>query len=223
MIEATLRGLQLLPASGGVLPESARPGGVARTLQIQPPADSVRYDVHVHVQRHTCKGTHTKTHRHTSSCTHASVVHAHPGAKSKRIVREPVESNVIVRECATSKIIARECVESKRKGGRLLAGGPGPRRGQNGAMAFGVARLTLRGAKGVQRKGVWTSVDMRVWTCKELRVNRDQTSCYLRPPFLGTPWVPFRLVFFVLCAGPEARHQASDKKGDGKRGTAPFY
>ena len=50
----------------------------------------------------------------------------------------------------------------------------------------------LRGAKGGPRKGVWTSVDMRVWTCKESRVKHDQTRCYLRPPFLGTPFVPSR-------------------------------
>ena len=50
----------------------------------------------------------------------------------------------------------------------------------------------LRGNKGVSRKGVWTSVNMMVWTCKELRVKHDQSSCYLRPPFLGTPLVPSR-------------------------------
>ena len=33
---------------------------------------------------------------------------------------------------------------------------------------------------------------MRVWTCKELRVKPNQISCYLRPPFLGTPLVPSR-------------------------------
>ena len=35
---------------------------------------------------------------------------------------------------------------------------------------------------------------MRVWICKELRVNHNQTRCYLRPPFLGTPLVPPKLV-----------------------------
>ena len=40
----------------------------------------------------------------------------------------------------------------------------------------------LRGIKGVPRKGVWTSVSMRVWTGKELRARRDRTSCYRRPP-----------------------------------------
>ena len=49
-----------------------------------------------------------------------------------------------------------------------------------------------RGSKGVQRKGVWISVNMGTWTCKELRVKHDQHSCYLRPPFLGTPLVPSR-------------------------------
>ena len=50
----------------------------------------------------------------------------------------------------------------------------------------------LRGAKGVPRKGVWTSVDMRVWTCNELKVKHDQIRCYLRHPFLRTPLVPSR-------------------------------
>ena len=47
-----------------------------------------------------------------------------------------------------------------------------------------------RGTKGVPRKGVWASVNVRAWTCKALRAKHDRTSCYLRPPFLGTPWVP---------------------------------
>ena len=51
----------------------------------------------------------------------------------------------------------------------------------------------LRGTKGVPRKGVWTSVDTRVWACREFRAKHDQTSCCLRPPFLGTPLVPSRL------------------------------
>ena len=50
---------------------------------------------------------------------------------------------------------------------------------------------TLRGAKGVPRKGVGTSVNMRVCTCKEVRVKHNQTICFLRPPLLGTPLVPF--------------------------------
>ena len=45
----------------------------------------------------------------------------------------------------------------------------------------------LMGTKGVPRKGVCTSVHMRVWTCKELGANHGQTRCYLRPPFLGNP------------------------------------
>ena len=49
-----------------------------------------------------------------------------------------------------------------------------------------------RGTEGVPRKGVWTSVDLRVWTRREVRVNNDQTGCYLRPLFLGTPLVPSR-------------------------------
>ena len=49
---------------------------------------------------------------------------------------------------------------------------------------------SFRGTKGVPRKGVWTSVNIRVWTCKELRVRHDRTGCYLRPLFLGAPSVP---------------------------------
>ena len=30
----------------------------------------------------------------------------------------------------------------------------------------------------------------RVWTCKQVRADRNQTSCYLRPPILGTPLTP---------------------------------
>ena len=40
--------------------------------------------------------------------------------------------------------------------------------------------------------GVWTRVDVRVWTCEGLRVKRDRTGCYSRPPFLGTPLAPSR-------------------------------
>ena len=58
--------------------------------------------------------------------------------------------------------------------------------------------LILRGTKGVPRKGVWTSVDMSVWTCNELRANHDQTCCYLRPPFLGAPLVPSGLTALML-------------------------
>ena len=54
--------------------------------------------------------------------------------------------------------------------------------------------IALRGTKGVPRKGVWTSVNLRVWTCEESRAKHDQTSCYSRPPFLGTPLVPSRRV-----------------------------
>ena len=56
----------------------------------------------------------------------------------------------------------------------------------------------VRGTKGVPRRGVWTSVRMRVWTCEELRVKRDQTSCCLRPPILGTPLVPSRSIAHLL-------------------------
>ena len=41
--------------------------------------------------------------------------------------------------------------------------------------------------KGNQETGVWTSVNIRAWTCKDLRTKHNETSCYLRPPFLGTP------------------------------------
>ena len=43
--------------------------------------------------------------------------------------------------------------------------------------------------QGVPRKGVWTSVNARVWTCEELRVKHHRNSCFLRPPFLGTTLV----------------------------------
>ena len=54
--------------------------------------------------------------------------------------------------------------------------------------------MVLRGTKGVPRKGVGASVNMRVLTCKELRAKHHQTNCYLRPPFLGTPLVSSRMV-----------------------------
>ena len=60
----------------------------------------------------------------------------------------------------------------------------------------------LRGPMGVPRKGVWTPVNMRAWTCKELRVKRDQTSCYLWLPFLGTLLVPSRHMPARLSACP---------------------
>ena len=37
--------------------------------------------------------------------------------------------------------------------------------------------VCLRGTEGVPRKGVWASVNMRVWTCKELRVKHNRTTC----------------------------------------------
>ena len=54
-----------------------------------------------------------------------------------------------------------------------------------------VLYVRLREIRGSQGR-VWASVDMRVWACKESWVKRDQTSCYLRPPFLGTPSIPSR-------------------------------
>ena len=63
----------------------------------------------------------------------------------------------------------------------------------------------LRGTKGVPKKGFWTSVNTSVWACKELRVKRNQTSCYLRPPFLGTPLIPSR-------ASIRKRHTICDAK-----------
>ena len=46
---------------------------------------------------------------------------------------------------------------------------------------FGAMPLlwNLRGTKGVPRKGVRTSVNVRAWACRELRAKRDQASCYL--------------------------------------------
>ena len=91
---------------------------------------------------------------------------------------------------------------------------------------------SLRGGKGVPRKGAWTSVNVRVWTCKDSRAKRDQTSCYLRPPFLWTPLVPSavsipvwgcasspplpaRLARFrpILCTRPAARRCPSIGSG----------
>ena len=67
-------------------------------------------------------------------------------------------------------------------------------RARRGQQRRGVGALLLRGTKGVPRKGVWASVNTRVWICKELNAKHDQTGCYLRPPFLGTPLVPSRLL-----------------------------
>ena len=58
--------------------------------------------------------------------------------------------------------------------------------------------IILRGAKGVPRKGVWTSVNRRFWKCKELRTKHGQASCCLRPPCLGTPLVPSRTIAAVV-------------------------
>ena len=63
----------------------------------------------------------------------------------------------------------------------------------------------LRGTTGVPRKGVWASVHMRVWTCEDLRAEHDQTSRYLRPPFLGTPLVPSRDMPAAQCHAVRSR------------------
>ena len=55
---------------------------------------------------------------------------------------------------------------------------------------FRKAPDSLRGTKRVARKGVRTSVTMRVWTCEGMRVKHNQASDYLRPPFIGTPYLP---------------------------------
>ena len=68
------------------------------------------------------------------------------------------------------------------------SGAPGQRGVQEGAQED--VGLPLRGAKGVPRKGVRTSVNIRVWTCKEMRAKHGQTSFYSGPPCLGTPLVP---------------------------------
>ena len=44
----------------------------------------------------------------------------------------------------------------------------------------------------VPRRGVWTSVDVRVRMCKESRAKHYQTSCYSRPQFL---WDPLSSIF----------------------------
>ena len=56
----------------------------------------------------------------------------------------------------------------------------------------GAGSTDLRGAKEVPRKGFEHWVSMRARTCKESNVKRDQTSCFLRLPFLGTPLVESR-------------------------------
>ena len=63
------------------------------------------------------------------------------------------------------------------------------RTGGSGGAGFG---RCSEGTKGVPRKGAWTSVNTRVWSCKQSRAKHDQISRYLRPPFLRTPWVPLR-------------------------------
>ena len=50
------------------------------------------------------------------------------------------------------------------------------------------ASLSLRGTKVVPRKGVRTSVNMRVRTRKGSRAKHGQTIRCLRPPFLETPY-----------------------------------
>ena len=54
--------------------------------------------------------------------------------------------------------------------------------------------VIVRGTKGVPRKWVGASVNLRVRTCTEWRVKHDQTSCCLRPQILGTPLVPSRII-----------------------------
>ena len=67
---------------------------------------------------------------------------------------------------------------------------------------FRIESICLRGTKGVPRKWVWTSVNMRVWTCKEWGVKQYQTSGYLRPPFLETPLVPSKSCAEVVATNP---------------------
>ena len=43
-----------------------------------------------------------------------------------------------------------------------------------------------------------SSVNMRVRTSEESRAKHDQTSRHSRPPFLGTPLVPSRIIVMVL-------------------------
>ena len=72
---------------------------------------------------------------------------------------------------------------------------------QESEMVAGSNHAQVEGElRGVPEKGVWTSVNMRVWTCKLLRVKRDQTSRDLRPPVLGTPLVPSRTTISVASA-----------------------
>ena len=45
--------------------------------------------------------------------------------------------------------------------------------------------------RGPKEGGLNIGQQERLNKCKELRVKRDRTGCDLRPPFLGTPLVPF--------------------------------
>ena len=53
--------------------------------------------------------------------------------------------------------------------------------------------MCLRGTKGIPRKGVGTSVNMRVRMCKESRVKHYQTSRCLRPPIFVASLAPSRV------------------------------
>ena len=61
------------------------------------------------------------------------------------------------------------------------------------------------------RKGVWTSVNMRVWTRKELRAKHDQRSCYLRPPIPWDPLIPPN----IRPSGPRAVPFQHPARGNG--------
>ena len=64
---------------------------------------------------------------------------------------------------------------------------------------------------------------MRVRTCKELRAKHDQTNCYLRPPFLGTPLVPSRIPptpgAMAALSSEQGGRVLSSSSGQGSRGS----
>ena len=102
-------------------------------------------------------------------------------------------------QCKSGTLFAREHAGSLLNARRRIAVAVCRAKTLGGSTSRGLQRQTshsifLRVNKGVPRKGVWTSVNMRVWTCNELGVKHDRTSCYLRPPFLGTPLVPSRAI-----------------------------
>ena len=53
-------------------------------------------------------------------------------------------------------------------------------------------QLPFKGNQGGPKEGGSNIGQPEGLNSKELRVKHDRTSCYIRPPFLGTPLVPSR-------------------------------